>query len=382
MIAAGTRLGPYEITGPLGAGGMGEVYRARDTQLNRSVAIKVLPELFAVDAERLGRFTREAQTLAALNHPNIAQIYGLEASGGSTRALVMELVDGEDVSAIIARGPIPLNEAVAIARQIADALDAAHDVGIVHRDLKPANIKVRHDGAVKVLDFGLAKAVAPVEAGGPYDAMNSPTFTSAQMTGMGVILGTAAYMAPEQAKGKIVDKRADIWAFGVVLYEMLSGRRAFDGAESSEVLASVLKSDPDWSALPSMTPPAVRRLLGRCLERDPARRLRDIGDARWELEHIGVEPAAPNSAVHRSGLWISWGLTALVASVAVWALSTRWSPRSDATEGHFAIALPPDAPIVTNDTPIWSQGPLAVSPDGRNIVYVSPSGEATHTADI
>jgi eukaryotic-like serine/threonine-protein kinase len=227
-LAAGTRLGAYEISAPLGAGGMGEVYRARDSKLNRDVAIKVLPDAFAADAERLARFTREAQTLASLNHPNIAHIHGLEESGG-IRALVMELVAGDDLSAIIARGPVPVAEALPIARQIAEALEAAHELGIVHRDLKPANVKVRGDGTVKVLDFGLAKALSPEAASASGDAMNSPTITTPAMTAAGMILGTAAYMAPEQARGKAVDKRADIWAFGVVLYEMLTGTRLFDG---------------------------------------------------------------------------------------------------------------------------------------------------------
>jgi hypothetical protein len=255
---------------------MGEVYRARDTQLNRDVAIKVLPELFALDHERLARFTREAQTLAALNHPNIAQIYGLEGQGpstgseqapGSVRALVMELVEGEDLSTLIERGPLPLPEALPIARQIADALEAAHELGIVHRDLKPANIKVRGDGTVKVLDFGLAKAMDPAGTSSA-DAMKSPTLT-ARATQMGMIIGTAAYMAPEQAKGKAVDKRADIWAFGIVLYEMLTGRRAFEGDDISTTIAAVLMRDPEWAALPDATPPALRSLIRRCAERDP-----------------------------------------------------------------------------------------------------------------
>ena len=278
----GTRLGPYEIVGPLGVGGMGEVYRARDTKLHRDVAIKVLPEAFAPDPERLSRFEREAQSLAALNHPNIAQVFGVIEQ---PPALAMELVEGEDLSQRIARGPIPLAEALPIARQIADALDAAHERGIVHRDLKPANIKVREDGTVKVLDFGLAKAVTD------YDR-NSPTFTSPAMTGMGVILGTAAYMSPEQAKGKTVDKRADIWAFGVVLYEMLAGRTAFAGESMTEVLGAVVLKDPDWTLLPPATPSRVRDLLRRCLEKDPKRRLRDIADAAYELNAVDG-PAAP-----------------------------------------------------------------------------------------
>jgi serine/threonine protein kinase len=250
-LTVGSRLGPYEIIGALGAGGMGEVYRARDTALDRDVAIKILPDLFVDDPERLARFEREAKTLASLNHPNIAQIYGFEGDGGAAsagghrpRALVMELVEGEDLSARLALGPIPVPDVVPIARQIAEAVEAAHEQGIVHRDLKPGNIKLRADGTVKVLDFGLAKAAAgPEGSSSGADAMNSPTLT-ARATQMGMIIGTAAYMAPEQAKGRPVDKRADIWAFGVVLYEMLTGRRAFEGEDVSTTLAAVLMRDP------------------------------------------------------------------------------------------------------------------------------------------
>jgi serine/threonine protein kinase len=249
---------------------MGEVYRARDTKLNRDVAIKILPDVVDHDIDRVLRFTREAQTLASLNHPNIAQIYGIveEDSPAHVHALVMELVEGEDLTALIARGAIPVAEALPIARQIAEALEAAHEQGIIHRDLKPANIKVRADGTVKVLDFGLAKAVGPEAPSAPADAMNSPTMAS-PATAMGMIIGTAAYMAPEQARGKATDRRADIWAFGVVLYEMLTGRRLFDGADTSDVLAAVLRQEIDWSALPAGTPPRIRRVLDRCLERDP-----------------------------------------------------------------------------------------------------------------
>ena len=274
-LAPGSRLGPYEIIAPIGAGGMGEVYRAKDTKLDRDVAIKILPDAFANDQDRVMRFTREAKTLASLNHPNIAAIYGIEG-----HALVMELVEGEDLSAHIARGPMPLADALPIARQIIDALEAAHEQGIVHRDLKPQNIKLRADGAVKVLDFGLAKAMLTAdESGGPSNVANSPTMTSPAMTGMGMILGTAAYMSPEQAKGRAVDKRADIWAFGAVLYEMLSGTRAFKGDDVSDLLVAVLSKDADMRSLPAGTPPSIATLLHRCLERDPRKRLRDIGDA-------------------------------------------------------------------------------------------------------
>jgi len=264
-LTPGTRLGVYDITAAIGEGGMGQVYRATDAKLKRQVAIKVLPPSLAVDPDRLARFQREAEVLASLNHPNIAAIYGLEESGGMT-ALVMELVEGDDLSQRIARGALPLDEALPIAKQIAEALEAAHDQGIIHRDLKPANIKVRGDGAVKVLDFGLAKAMDPAGASA-VNAANSPTLTG-HATALGMILGTAAYMAPEQAKGKAVDKRADIWAFGVVLYEMLAGRSAFAGETVTDISAAVVTRDADWTALPAATPASIRRLLARCLEKD------------------------------------------------------------------------------------------------------------------
>jgi len=266
-LSVGKRLGQYEISGALGAGGMGEVYRAHDTTLGRDVALKILPESFVHDSERLARFKREAQVLASLNHPNIAAIYGFEAVDG-VQGLVLELVDGPTLAERIARGPIPIEDALPIARQIAEALEAAHEQGIIHRDLKPANIKIRADGTVKVLDFGLAKATEAA-SGTPLDVANSPTLTSpAMMTSVGIILGTAAYMSPEQARGRPVDKRADIWAFGCVLFEMMTGRRAFEGDDISTTLAAVLKTDPDWQALPSTIPAALRRLLLRCLSRN------------------------------------------------------------------------------------------------------------------
>jgi serine/threonine protein kinase len=251
MLNPGSRLGPYEIAASLGAGGMGEVYCARDTKLNRDVALKILPDAFANDPDRLARFTREAHTLAALNHPHIAHIYGLEESNG-IRALVMELVEGEELAQRIARGPLALDDALPIARQIALALEAAHEQGIIHRDLKPANIKVGTDGAVKVLDFGLAKAMDPLSSSSAAAAAlaNSPTMTSPAATLAGVILGTAAYMSPEQARGKPVDKRTDIWAFGCVLFEMLTGRRPFDGETLTDTVAAIVKNEPDWRALP------------------------------------------------------------------------------------------------------------------------------------
>src|SRR5215475_2907693 len=283
-LGPGTRLGPYEVIAQIGAGGMGEVYRARDTKLNREVALKVLPDAFALDAEYLARFKREAQMLASLNHPQIAGIYGFEDSG-STHALVLEFVEGPTLADRIAQGPIPLDEALPIARQIAEALQTAHEQGIIHRDLKPANIKVTSDGRVKVLDFGLAKLNESSGLNSPNGALSlSPTITSpALMTGVGVLLGTAAYMAPEQARGRPLDKRADIWAFGCVLYEMLTGRLAFDGEDTTDVLAFILTKEPDWNVLPAATPAAVRRLLRRALAKDRRERLSDISDAGLEI---------------------------------------------------------------------------------------------------
>src|SRR5215469_6012916 len=278
-LPAGVRLGSYEILGAIGAGGMGEVYRARDSKLGRDVAIKVLPEVFTRDAGRVLRFEREAKLLAALNHPNIAAIYGIEDSNGSL-ALVMEYVDGPTLADRIRSGPIPMEEALPIARQIADALEYAHEHGVVHRDLKPANVKVTADDAVKILDFGLAKAVQGEASN--VDVYNSPTL-SHMATEAGVLLGTAAYMSAEQAKGKPVDRRADIWAFGCVLYEMLTGAKAFHGETVAETLAAVLRNEPDWSLLSVVTPARVRILLQRCLQKDPKQRLRDIGDARISL---------------------------------------------------------------------------------------------------
>jgi len=285
----GSRLGLYEILSAIGAGGMGEVYRAKDTKLGRGVAIKVLPDTVAADPERLARFYREAQVLASLNHPNIAAIYGFEESN-NTHALVLELVEGPTLADRIARGPIPLAEALPIAKQIAEALEAAHEQGIVHRDLKPANIKIREDGAVKVLDFGLAKAMESPVALSP-EVSDSSTLTTPAMTRAGVILGTAAYMSPEQARGRRVDKRTDVWSFGCVVYEMLTGRAAFAGETVSDLIAMVLTREPDLTALPTATPASVRRLLRRSVEKDVRRRLRDIGDARLELDEPPDEPA-------------------------------------------------------------------------------------------
>jgi len=340
-LSVGTRLGPYEIAAPLGAGGMGEVYRAHDSKLGRDVAIKVLPEAFAQDAERLARFQREAQVLAALNHPNIAAVYGLEGN-----ALVMEYVPGTTLA-----GPLSLDEAMGIARQIADALEAAHEKGIVHRDLKPANIKITPDGKVKVLDFGLAKAMDEA----PADLSHSPTMSLAA-TRAGAILGTAAYMAPEQARGKAVDKRADIWAFGCVLYELLTGKQTFPGETSSDCLAAILAKDPDWSALP---PGAPVELLRQCLQKDPKLRLRDIGDMRL----VPAAPPIPQSA-SRIPHWAWFAIpVAIISSAAVLWLKIRPAPTAPVT--RLAIPLPAGQELT--DFP-------AISADGRYVAYVARQG--------
>ena len=363
-LTPGTRLGPYEIVDLLGVGGMGEVYRATDTNLKRQVAIKVLPSAVAADSDRLARFQREAEVLAVLNHPNIAHIFGLEKTGG-TIALVMELVEGPTLADRIAQGAIPLAEALPIARQIAEALEAAHEQGIIHRDLKPANIKIRPDGAVKVLDFGLAKVIDPAGASSA-NAMNSPTL-SMHATQAGIVLGTAAYMSPEQAKGKLVDRRADIWAFGVVLFEMLTGKRAFEGTTLNEILASVLKTDPDWRLLPAETPEAIRRLLRRCLQRDDKLRLRDIGEARLEIDELPTAPQphghpVGGAARHRERVILLSAL-ALVAFIAVVASLRAFRPAPSPTEVRFEVTTPP--------TTVPSS--LAIAPDGQKIVFVAES---------
>jgi Tol biopolymer transport system component len=368
-LSPGTRLGVYEVTAQIGEGAMGQVFRAHDTKLNRDVALKVLPDSFASDTERLARFTREARTLASLNHLNIAHIHGLEESGG-VRALVMELVEGEDLSQRIARGAVPIDEALAIAKQIGEALDAAHEKGIVHRDLKPANIKITADGTVKVLDFGLAKVATP---GG--NLTQSPTIT-AMATREGVILGTALYMSPEQARGKEVDKRADIWAFGCVLYELLTGARAFPGDTTTDVLAAVVNREPDFTNLPAATPPSIRRLLARCLDKDPKRRLRDIGDARVEIEDVlkgtAEKPVVtvipkPPSVRHRA---LSWGVAGvLVLGLGAALAFVVWGPwriTPPAPSTRFSADLGADASLVTN------QGASAIlSPDGQVLAFVA-----------
>jgi len=412
----GSRLGPYEVTGSLGAGGMGEVYRGRDARLKRDVALKILPASLAADPDRLARFEREAQALAAMNHPNIAAIYGLEEAEGPAdlrpgsghpeprsrgeaghhgriRALVLELVEGETLQERIGHGKIPSVDALSIARQIAGALDAAHDQGIVHRDLKPANIKITPDGVVKVLDFGLAKLtqasdsgqaqgpgfrpgsgftglvteVAPAAGGSSRPEVTaSPTMTSpAMMTGAGVLLGTAAYMSPEQARGKAVDKRADIWAFGVVLYEMLTGARAFGGDSVTETAGAVIHKELNWSLLPSDLPPEARTVLRRCLEKDPTRRVRDIGDVRLALEGAFTPDAPliarPAGAARRL---LEIAAAALVAAVATGALV--WTlTRSEPTAG-FPIRIDVPSPGPNRMGPF-----VALSPDGRSLAYIA-----------
>ena len=366
-LTAGTRLGPYEIIGTLGAGGMGEVYRATDTNLKRAVAVKVLPASVAADRERLARFQREAEVLASLNHPNIAAIYGLERSDGIT-ALVMELVEGPTLADRIAQGAIPVDEALPIARQIAEALEAAHEQGIIHRDLKPANIKVRPDGTVKVLDFGLAKALEPI-SGTRIDATASPTITSpAMMTGIGVLLGTAAYMSPEQARGKAVDKRSDIWAFGAVLFEMLTGRPVFEGEDVAEILGAVLKTEPDWKRLPRNVPPSVHRLLQLCLEKSPRNRRSDASDVRIDVEHALKEPqtaVVPSASVPRRPR-LAWMAAAIIACAAFSGVATWWVVQP-AVLRVVRMAIPAAGPAALGID--GRDRDLTITPDGRRVIY-------------
>ena len=380
-LIAGMHVGPYEIVSALGAGGMGEVFRARDTKLNRDVAIKVLPDSLAADPDRRARFEREAQTLAACNHSRIAQIYGVielgdpsEPDTGST-ALVMEYVEGEDLAERLTGGPIPLDDALAIAAQIAEGLEAAHERGIVHRDLKPANVKVTPDGSVKVLDFGLAKAVTSETAPLPATS-NSPTFTSpVHVTQAGSLLGTAPYLAPEQVRGKPVDRRADIWAFGCVLFEMLAGHTPFRGESIADMLGAIVKDVPRWDDLPTTTPPAIRRLLARCLTKDPVRRLRDIGEARIAIEDQ-LSGAADNSSVAprtlpppraRALLWVA---IATIAIGSTFGLAGMWMSRtssiSNAPVARFEVAPPANALLKVDLRPN-----VTISTDGSTLVYVA-----------
>jgi eukaryotic-like serine/threonine-protein kinase len=370
-IAAGTKLGSYEITGAIGAGGMGEVYQAHDTKLGRDVAIKVLPEAFAHDPERLSRFQREAKMLASLNHPNIATIHGLEHSNG-TQYLVMELVPGETLRERSAReGPLPVEEALGICRQIAEALEAAHEKSIIHRDLKPANVKVTPEGKVKVLDFGLAKAFADDPTSS--NLSESPTLSVAA-TMRGVILGTAAYMSPEQARGKTVDKRTDIWAFGCVLYELLTGKQAFEGETVTEILASVLKGEPDWQILPPATPAQIRGLLRRCLQKDKTLRLQAAGDARIEIQEALTAPAAepkvaavtqPVARWWRAAVWALAAVGFLtLGGAAAWYLKPSSRPLAQSS-AHVIVALPSGDRL----TPV--NIPVTISSDGDQLTYVA-----------
>ena len=368
-LAAGTCIGPYEILSTLGEGGMGEVYRASDTRLRRQVAIKVLPGTFAQDPERVARFRREAQVLAALNHPNIAAIYDLQEAGGEL-ALAMELVDGEDLGERLRRrGAVPVDETIAIALQIATGLEAAHERGIVHRDLKPANIKTAPDGSVKILDFGLARAWDASEGSSTssLDLARSPTMTR-HRTEAGLILGTAAYMSPEQARGTVVDRRADIWAFGVVLYEMLTGRRLFEGATVSDVLAAVLRQDVDLGALPAETPPTLRSLIARCLERDPKVRLRDIGEARVLLSRP-LDSPGDRPAQRTAVLWqlLPW-LLAAGAVILLLVRITRPAPASPTDPRTVRATVFGPTPPQGSWFSIDPHDPPVVSPDGKMVV--------------
>ena len=376
----GKTLSHYKVIEKIGQGGMGEVYRAEDTNLSREVAIKVLPEQFTQDPQRLARFEREAKLLASLNHPNIAAIYGFEEAD-DVRFLAMELVPGETLQERVAKGPLPVEEALEVCRQIAEGVEAAHEKGVIHRDLKPANVKVTPEGKVKILDFGLAKAFeeeTPVT-----DISQSPTLTE-EMTRAGVILGTAAYMSPEQAKGKPVDKRADVFAFGAMLYELLTGKRAFEGETITETIAKVLESEPKWEALPGTTPWTIQTLLRRCLQKDPKHRFHHVADVRIEIQAALSDPSEvllPGSLPVRS-LQIHWGLVVGLAllTFVLGAGAVLWSlePAATTTEptARFVIDLGPDhsIPVVLNSGATGSQGDsFAISPDGQHVVYVALS---------
>jgi Tol biopolymer transport system component len=373
-LAPGTKLGPYEINSSLGAGGMGEVYLAQDARLGRGVAIKILPDKFSSDVQRMARFDREAKLLASLNHPHIAAIYGLEESNGA-RALVMELVEGPTLAERIKQGPLALDEALPIAKQIAEALEYAHERNVIHRDLKPSNVKITPDGAAKVLDFGLAKALE--DDSSAVDISTSPTLSHAA-TQAGILLGTAAYMSPEQARGKKVDRRADIWSFGAVLYEMLTGKPAFVGETISDTLAAVIRGDPDWSALPDNLPASIVGLLRRCLTKDPNQRLRDIGEGRITIERaLSGTPeetaGLPAATVEPPPLWrraFPWAIAAVAIVLASTCGVLYW--RAGRPEPHpvmqLSLALPAPLGTVFDPNP---GSPFAISPDGSQIVFVA-----------
>jgi serine/threonine protein kinase len=377
-LSTGDRLGHYVISEALGAGGMGEVFRAKDTRLGRDVAIKVLPEGFGDDAERLARFEREAKVLASVNHSKVATLFGMETAESGEVFLAMELVEGEDLAQRIERGPMPIGESVRIARQIADGLDAAHIKGIVHRDLKPGNIRITPDGTVKILDFGLAKEWMP----GPGDAnfTESPTIT-ADMTRAGTILGTAPYLSPEQARGQSVDRRTDIWAFGCVLFEMLAGRRAFAGDTSTEVIARVLESQPDWSMLPPSIAPALRRLLERCLEKDLNRRLRDAGDLGLALEDLDLEEPTGAMTQERQGAkpitkLAPWLVAAAAGVLAIVTWVGRPSPSHEVTKS--VLRFTQRSPATLDVARIGHFGPaVAISPDGHVLAWIGATDEST-----
>jgi serine/threonine-protein kinase len=382
VIGPGTRLGPYEVTAAIGEGGMGKVWRAHHTALNRDDALKVLPDAFASDPDRLARFRREAQVLASLNHPNIAHVHGLEQANG-VQALVMELVEGPTLADRIAQGPIPVDEALPIAKQIAEALEVAHEQGIVHRDLKPANIKLRPDGTVKVLDFGLAKSLEPTASS--LNLSDSPTITSPAVTQRGVLLGTAAYMSPEQAKGRPADKRSDVWAFGAVLYEMLTGRRAFAGGEIYEVLASVLAREPDWALLPRGLSPTITTYLKRCLHKDPKQRIGDVQSIRLALEgafDAGAERTVATPVVARVNFPVGWRAAMLWAlagvlagAVVIWAV-IRPAPVPSASVSRFSI------PLAANESFTGAgRHTVALSPDGTHVVYTANEGLSLRRLD-
>ena len=365
-LEVGSRIAHYDVTALIGEGGMGQVYQATDTKLNRQVALKILPDAFASDPDRLARFQREAQVLASLNHPNIGQIHGIEETDG-TRALVLELIEGPTLADRIAQGPIPVDEALPIAEQIAEAFEAAHEAGVIHRDLKPANIKVREDGTVKVLDFGLAKALG---GDAESDPCESPTLTAAA-TRQGVIMGTAAYMSPEQARGRGVDKRTDIWAFGAVLFEMLTARRAFDGESPADVLATVLEREPDWPALPSATPGPVYTLLRRCLAKERKKRLPDIGVARLDVDDaLGPadatrvwSAAAPQLQVWQRPIPLMFGVVILLVAAV---LAVRNATRIEVAEPGTVLRSEVRLEGVNADTVLTS---FESSPDGSVLTY-------------
>ena len=377
-LTDGTRLEHYEIAGPLGAGGMGEVYRAVDTKLRREVALKILPPKFAADPSRLARFEREAHLLAQLNHPNIAAIYGLENADG-IRFLVLELVEGPTLADRLKSGPMEVSEALGIAAQIAEAFEAAHDKGVVHRDLKPANVKITPAGKVKVLDFGLAKALSdpePASASSNPDVNPSvqPTMTL-QETKAGMVMGTAAYMSPEQAEGKPIDKRSDVWSFGVVLYEMLSGKRCFDGKTTSHIMLKLLEQEPDYTKLPDSLPVAVRYVLERCLQKDPAKRLRDVGDLRLQLEALAQDSgsghktaaATPSAPAQRNVVWPAATAALALAVLALGFLYFRPKPAPPVEVTRFEIPQPPNLTFASS---------LAISPDGRKLAFIASASRA------